>query len=181
MTLTATRPKAANSPEPKKSASISSPAAGVTKAHNRGNSFASSTSRIGSTSSRSINGNFSNTMGYSRPASAMSRPNLSISTRKLNGASVPRPATSLDAHAEDGPSVLGKRKGMQIFTSSPSRSFSCPVGNPKAENLKEPKRSFSWNEARQLVPKEAPGRYADLSKRYSRIEDQPTSPEPQEF
>jgi kinesin family protein C1 len=101
-------------------------------------------------------------MGYSRPASAMSRPNSSLSTRKLNGASVPRPATSLDTHSEDGPSVLGKRKGMQIFPSSPSRSFSCPVGNPKVGNLEEPKRSTSWKEARQRVTKEAPGRYADL-------------------
>jgi hypothetical protein len=51
---------------------------------------------------------------------------------------------------------------MQIFSSSPSHSFSCPVGNPKVGNLEEPKRSTSWNEARQRVTKEAPGRYADL-------------------
>ena len=159
MTLAATRPKSTNPPEPKKSASVSRSATGATKAHTRGSSFASSTtSRIGSTTSRSINGNFSNTMGYSRPASAMSRPTSSLSARKPNGAAVPRPATSLDTHAEDGASVLGKRKGMQPFPSSPSRSFSCPVGNPK-----DPHRSTTWSEACQRVPKAAPGRYADLS------------------
>jgi len=160
MTVAATRSKPANDPEPNKSASVSRPIAGAPKAHTRGNSFASSTmSRIGSTASRSTNGTFSNTMGYSgRPASAMSRPNSALSARKLNGASIPRPATSLDTHAEDGASVLGKRKGMQIFPSSPSHFFSCPVGNPK-----EPHRSTSWSEARQRAPKEAPGGFADLS------------------
>ncbi|OQD70199.1 hypothetical protein PENDEC_c025G00521 [Penicillium decumbens] len=110
-----TRSKPANDPEPNKSASVSRPIAGAPKAHTRGNSFASSTmSRIGSTASRSTNGTFSNTMGYSgRPASAMSRPNSALGARKLNGASIPRPATSLDTHAEDGASVLGKRKGAE--------------------------------------------------------------------
>lgn len=61
----------------------------------------------------------------------MSRPNSSLGARKLNGPSLARPATSLDTHAEDGGSVLGKRKGMP--TSSfffPTRILSCPVGPP---------------------------------------------------
>lgn len=61
----------------------------------------------------------------------MSRPNSSLGARKPNGPSLARPATSLDTHAEDGGSVLGKRKGMpssSLFF--PSRSLSCPLGPP---------------------------------------------------
>ncbi|KAJ5160917.1 Kinesin-like protein klpA [Penicillium canariense] len=107
-----TRPKTANAPEAKRSAPVTRSVVGAPKAHTRGNSYASTMSRTGSTASRSTNGTFSNTMGYgSRPASAMSRPQTSFGTRKLHGASMQRPATSLDHHAEDNAaSVLGKRK-----------------------------------------------------------------------
>ncbi|KAJ5669941.1 uncharacterized protein N7477_005304 [Penicillium maclennaniae] len=119
--LSPTRPKPTNAPEPKKSASASRQPVSATNARTRGNSFASSTTRVGSTTTRSTNGSFSNTMGYgsrpvsamSRPASAMSRPNSSLSGRKTPGASIQRPATSLDTHAEDGASILGKRKGTE--------------------------------------------------------------------
>lgn len=115
----------------------------------------------------------------SRPASAMSRPNSSLSARKPPGASIQRPATSLDTHAEDGASVLGKRKSMQPLPSpSPTRSFSLPVGNPKA-----PYRTASLSEARQWVPKEAPARYADppnsaLPRRPQGLKGIPSFPHP---
>ncbi|KAJ5142375.1 hypothetical protein N7526_003370 [Penicillium atrosanguineum] len=179
--LAATRPKPTNAPEPKKSASVCRQPAGATNARTRGNSFASSTTRVGSTTSRATNGGFSNTMGYgSRPASAMSRPNSSLSGRKTPGASIQRPATSLDTHAEDGASVLGKRKGMQSLPSSPTRS-SLPIGNPNDLH-----RAISWNEARQRVPKEAPGRYADplnsaLPRHPQGLEGNPSFPHPKKL
>lgn len=87
-------------------------------------------SRTGSTTSRPTNGHFSSTIGYgSRPASSLSRPQSSIGSRKLNTPSVPRPATSLDTHGEDGGSILGKRKGMPLISYSPSHASSCPLGS----------------------------------------------------
>lgn len=166
LTLTeATRPRTANPPEPKKSVSVSRPGPGATKAHARGNSFASSTmSRTGSTASRSTNGSFSATAGYgARPTSAMSRPNPSLGARKLNGPALVRPATSLDTNAEDGGSVLGKRKGTHTnFPYSPSRIFSCPTGSPE-----ESHPSSRWIGLPQPAPIagfEAAGACADLSK-----------------
>lgn len=70
-------------------------------------------------------------MGYgSRPASAMSRPQTSLGTRKLHGSSISmsRPATSLDHHDDNAGSVLGKRKGMQRSIFSPTHSPFCPIG-----------------------------------------------------
>lgn len=105
------------------------PPAGAPKAHTRGHSYASSTiSRTGSTTSRSSNTNFSSTIGYGgRPASSLSRPQSSIGLRRPNAASVPRPATSLDTHSEDGGSILGKRKGMLPLSLCLNRP-SCPPG-----------------------------------------------------
>lgn len=87
-------------------------------------------SRTGSTTSRPTNGHFSSTIGYgSRPASSLSRPQSSIGSRKLNTPSVPRPATSLDTHGEDGGSILGKRKGMPLISYSPNDASSYPLGS----------------------------------------------------
>lgn len=97
-------------------------------------------SRTGSTSYRTTNSPFSATVGYgTRPTSAMLRPQSSFGTRKPNGPSVPRPATSLDTHTEDGASVLGKRKGMPISSVFFNSSAFCPV----APTL-EPRPNSSW-------------------------------------
>ncbi|KAJ5316499.1 hypothetical protein N7508_001007 [Penicillium antarcticum] len=120
-TYEATRPKTAN-PETKRPGSVTRQP--TTKAHSRGNSYASSTmSRSTTPASRAANGPFSSTVGPgSRPPSAMSRPNTSFNGRRPVGASIPRAASALDTHMEDtSPSVLGKRKGMRIFSFSPSR------------------------------------------------------------
>lgn len=110
----------------------------TSKAHTRGNSYASSTmSRTGSTASRSITGGFSSTIGAgsTRPTSAMSRPASSIGARKLNGPSIPRPATSMDTRMDDvAGSVLGKRKGMQ-FSYFSCRVVSFPNGSPGGLDL----------------------------------------------
>ena len=109
----ATRPKTAN-PETKRGSVTRQP---TTKAHTRGNSYASSTmSRSTTPASRAANGPFSSTVGPgSRPPSAMSRPQTSFNGRRPVGASIPRAASALDTHMEDtSPSVLGKRKGMRI-------------------------------------------------------------------
>ncbi|CEJ62276.1 Putative Kinesin-like protein klpA [Penicillium brasilianum] len=110
-----TRTKPTSTVEMKRQPPLTRSMVGAPKAHARGNSYASSTmSRPGSTTSRPNNGTLSNTMGYgSRPASAMSRPQTSLGTRKIHGSSISmaRPATSLDHHAdENAGSVLGKRK-----------------------------------------------------------------------
>lgn len=79
---------------------------GTTKTHGRANSYASSTlTRSASAASRPRGPLSSSTMG---------RPNTSMSTsRRPNGYSIPRPATSLDTHEEENSRrVLGKRKGM---------------------------------------------------------------------
>jgi kinesin family protein C1 len=80
-------------------------------------------SRSTTPASRAANGPFSSTVGPgSRPPSAMSRPQSSLNGRRPIGASIPRAASALDTHMEDtSPSVLGKRKGMRIFSLSPSR------------------------------------------------------------
>ncbi|OJJ59068.1 hypothetical protein ASPSYDRAFT_45502 [Aspergillus sydowii CBS 593.65] len=78
---------------------------GTTKTHGRANSYASSTlTRSASAASRPRGPLSSSTMG---------RPNTSMSTsRRPNGYSIPRPATSLDTHEEENSRrVLGKRKG----------------------------------------------------------------------
>ncbi|KAL4941290.1 hypothetical protein BDV06DRAFT_5437 [Aspergillus oleicola] len=78
---------------------------GATKTHARANSYASSTlTRSASAASRTRGPHSSSTIG---------RPNSSLSTsRRPNGYSIPRPATSLDTHAEEtSHKVLGKRKG----------------------------------------------------------------------
>lgn len=136
--------------EPKKAVSSSRPPPSTTKAHTRGNSFSSSTlSHTGSTASRSSNTSLSSTVGYgARPNSAMSRPNPSLAGRKLNGPTFARPATSLDTHAEDGETVLGKRKGMPAFSPiSFSRSLSCSVG-PSVDSYP----SSLWNDGFQPDP-----------------------------
>ncbi|KAJ6090319.1 hypothetical protein N7486_009134 [Penicillium sp. IBT 16267x] len=122
------------SPEPKKQPSVVRPPTTTSKAHARGNSFASSTtSRSGSTTIRGTTPNFSATVGYgARGASAMPRPATSFGGRRLNN-SIQRPATSLDTHVDDNAgSILGKRKGMPSISSSSSilRSFSGPHGSP---------------------------------------------------
>ncbi|KAJ5630889.1 uncharacterized protein N7484_010989 [Penicillium longicatenatum] len=121
------------SPEPKKQPSVVRPSSTTSKAHARGNSFASSTmSRSGSTTTRGTTPNFSATVGYgARGASAMPRPATSYGGRRLNS-SIQRPATSLDTHIDDSAgSVLGKRKGMPSVLSPSSilRSFSGPLGS----------------------------------------------------
>ncbi|KAL4785380.1 P-loop containing nucleoside triphosphate hydrolase protein [Aspergillus varians] len=78
---------------------------GTTRSHGRANSHASSTmTRSVSSASRPRGPLSSSTMG---------RPNTSLSnSRRPNGYSIPRPATSLDAHEEESShGVLGKRKG----------------------------------------------------------------------
>ncbi|KAJ5384103.1 hypothetical protein N7517_002014 [Penicillium concentricum] len=126
----ATRPKTAN-PETRRPGAVTRQASTTTKAHNRGNSYSSSTmSRPTAPLTRATNGSFSSTVGPgTRPASAMSRYQPSFNGRRPVGASIPRAASALDTHMEDAsPSVLGKRKGMLQFSSSPSRIPSCPVG-----------------------------------------------------
>ncbi|GLI80338.1 kinesin-like nuclear fusion protein [Penicillium ochrochloron] len=113
--ISPTRTKPSSVAETKRQAPLTRSMVGAPQARTRGNSYASSTtSRTGSTTTRPNNGTFSNTMGYgARPASAMSRPQTSLGTRKLNGSSMSmsRPATSLDLHPDDNAgSVLGKRK-----------------------------------------------------------------------
>ncbi|KAL2852015.1 P-loop containing nucleoside triphosphate hydrolase protein [Aspergillus pseudoustus] len=79
---------------------------GTTKAHGRANSYASSTlTRSASAASRSRGPYTTSTSGPGQ------RPNSSLSnTRRPNGYSIPRPATSLDTHEEEtGHRVLGKR------------------------------------------------------------------------
>ncbi|KAL2861106.1 putative kinesin family protein (KlpA) [Aspergillus lucknowensis] len=82
---------------------------GTAKAHGRANSYATSTlARSASSASRPRAGfSSSSTIGPGQ------RPNSSLGTsRKPNGYSIPRPATSLDTHEEEiGHRVLGKRKG----------------------------------------------------------------------
>lgn len=121
------------SPEPKKQPSTVRPPPTTSKAHARGNSFASSTmSRSGSTATRGTTPNFSATVGYgARGASAMPRPATSFGGRRLNN-SIQRPSTSLDTHVDDSAgSVLGKRKGMQpVLSSFTLRSSSGPYGSP---------------------------------------------------
>ncbi|KAJ5884400.1 hypothetical protein N7504_011972 [Penicillium tannophilum] len=112
--LSPTRSRAITSPspEPRKQPSSVRPPPTTSKAHARGNSFASSTmSRSGSTATRGMTPNFSATVGYgARGASAMPRPATSFGGRRLNN-SIQRPATSLDTHVDDSAgSVLGKRK-----------------------------------------------------------------------
>ncbi|KAJ5102513.1 hypothetical protein N7532_003042 [Penicillium argentinense] len=123
-----TRPKAPNPTDTKRSGSALRQPTNTTNTHTRGHSYASSTmSRTGSTASRSINAGFSSTIGSgsTRPTSAMSRPNPSVGPRKLNGSSMPRPATSMDTRAdENAGSVLGKRKGEDSLPSY--RLHSCP-------------------------------------------------------
>ncbi|OQD71697.1 hypothetical protein PENPOL_c001G10366 [Penicillium polonicum] len=126
----ATRPKTAN-PETKRPGSVTRQPSTTTRAHNRGNSYSSSSmSRPTAPASRAANGTFSSTVGPgTRPASAMSRHQSSFNGRRPVGASIPRAASALDTHMEDvSPSVLGKRKGMPQFPLSPSRIPSCPVG-----------------------------------------------------
>ncbi|KAJ5513723.1 hypothetical protein N7463_003275 [Penicillium fimorum] len=126
----ATRPKTAN-PETRRPGSVTRQASTTTKAHNRGNSYSSSTmSRPTAPVTRAANGSFSSTVGPgTRPASAMSRYQPSFNGRRPVGASIPRAASALDTHMEDASaSVLGKRKGMLQFPLSPSRIPSCPVG-----------------------------------------------------
>lgn len=77
---------------------------GPPKAHGRANSVASSTTST-RTTSRTANGS-SITRQPARPHSSLAGP------RKHTGPSIPRPATSLDTHEEEpAGSVLGKRKG----------------------------------------------------------------------
>ncbi|KAJ5835393.1 hypothetical protein N7447_001419 [Penicillium robsamsonii] len=126
----ATRPKTAN-PETRRPGPVTRQANTTTKAHNRGNSYSSSTmSRPTAPVTRPANGSFSSTVGPgTRPASAMSRYQPSFNGRRPVGASIPRAASALDTHMEDAsPSVLGKRKGMLQFPLFPSRIPSCPVG-----------------------------------------------------
>ncbi|KAJ5467855.1 hypothetical protein N7475_005607 [Penicillium sp. IBT 31633x] len=126
----ATRPKTAN-PDTKRPGSVTRQPGTTTRAHSRGNSYASSTmSRPTPPVTRSATGSFSSTVGPgTRPASAMSRPQSSFNGRRPVGASIPRAASALDTHMEDtSPSVLGKRKGMLQFSLSPSRIPSCSVG-----------------------------------------------------
>ncbi|KAL5335469.1 P-loop containing nucleoside triphosphate hydrolase protein [Aspergillus crustosus] len=81
---------------------------GTTKTHSRANSYASSTlTRSASAASRPRGPYSSTTTGLG------SRPNSSLNTtRRPNGYSIPRPATSLDTHEEESShKVLGKRKG----------------------------------------------------------------------
>jgi hypothetical protein len=125
----ATRPKTANL-ETKRPGSVTRQPTMTTRAHSRGNSYASSTmSRSTTPASRA--GPFSATVGPgTRPASAMARPQSSFNGRRPVGASIPRAASALDTHMEEtSPSVLGKRKGMLQISSSPSRIPSCPVGS----------------------------------------------------
>lgn len=143
----ATRPKTAN-PETKKPGSVTRQPSMTTRAHSRGNSFASSTmSRSTAPVTRSANGSFSATVGPgARPASAMSRPQSSFNGRRPVGASIPRAASALDTHMEDtSPSVLGKRKGMPQSFLSPSRIPSCPVG------AASPGLDQDWNDISQLA------------------------------
>ncbi|KAL3471965.1 P-loop containing nucleoside triphosphate hydrolase protein [Aspergillus californicus] len=88
--------------------SVSRSVNGTTKAHGRANSYATSTlSRSASAASRPRGPYSSSTMGQ--------RSNTSLNnSRRPNGHSIPRPATSLDTHHEEtGPRVLGKRKGSE--------------------------------------------------------------------
>ncbi|KAL3461581.1 P-loop containing nucleoside triphosphate hydrolase protein [Aspergillus heterothallicus] len=81
---------------------------GTTKAHGRANSYATSTlTRSASAASRPRGPYSASTTGPGQ------RPNTSLSnSRRPNGYSIPRPATSLDTHEEEtGHRVLGKRKG----------------------------------------------------------------------
>ncbi|OQD82827.1 hypothetical protein PENANT_c019G10808 [Penicillium antarcticum] len=122
-TYEATRPKTAN-PETKRPGSVTRQP--TTKAHSRGNSYASSNmSRSTTPASRAANGPFSSTVGPgSRPPSAMSRPNTSFNGRRPVGASIPRAASALDTHMEDtSPSVLGKRKGPEWDQDSRERNM----------------------------------------------------------
>ncbi|KAL2811020.1 P-loop containing nucleoside triphosphate hydrolase protein [Aspergillus granulosus] len=79
---------------------------GTTKTHGRANSYATSTlTRSASAASRPRG-------PYSAPTTGSGqRPNSSLSnSRRPNGYSIPRPATSLDTHEEEtGHRVLGKR------------------------------------------------------------------------
>ena len=141
----ATRPKTAN-PETKRADSVTRQPTMTTRAHSRGNSYASSTmSRSTTPASRA--GPFSSTVGPgTRPTSAMSRPQSSFNGRKPVGASIPRAASALDTHMEDtSPSVLGKRKGMPQISLPPSRIPSCPVGNVPL-GLEQP-----WDGSSQLA------------------------------
>ncbi|KAJ5179945.1 hypothetical protein N7492_003155 [Penicillium capsulatum] len=128
--IPATRPKATNQQEVKRPGSISRPSAGAPNLHTRGNSYSSSTmSRMGSTTTRSTNPSLSSSISYgNRPASSISRPQSSIGSRRPNGTSISRPATSLDTHAEDAGTILGKRKGMEQLSFSFSH-ISCPPGS----------------------------------------------------
>ncbi|KAJ5550335.1 hypothetical protein N7535_001725 [Penicillium sp. DV-2018c] len=125
----ATRTKTTNT-EMKRPGSVSRQPSTTTRTHTRGNSFASSTTTRPAAPARPINGGFSSTVGPgTRPASALSRPQSSFSGRRPVGASIPRAASALDTHMEDtSPSILGKRKGMQQISLSPSCLPSCPVG-----------------------------------------------------
>ncbi|KAJ0416537.1 P-loop containing nucleoside triphosphate hydrolase protein [Aspergillus carlsbadensis] len=81
---------------------------GTTKAHGRANSYATSTlTRSASAASRPRGPYSTSTTGPGQ------RPTTSLSnSRRPNGYSIPRPATSLDTHEEEtGHRVLGKRKG----------------------------------------------------------------------
>jgi hypothetical protein len=141
----ATRPKTANL-ETKRAGSVTRQPTMTTRAHTRGNSYASSTMSR-STTPASRTGPFSSTVGPgNRPTSAMSRPQSSLNGRRPVGASIPRAASALDTHMEDtSPSVLGKRKGTPQISLSPTRIPSCPVGNVP------PKLKQEWNESSQLA------------------------------
>ncbi|KAJ9484409.1 hypothetical protein VN97_g8957 [Penicillium thymicola] len=125
MSMSPTRPKTAN-PETKRPGSVTRQPSTTTRAHNRGNSYSSSTvSRPTAPASRATNGTFSSTVGPgTRPASAMSRHQSSFNGRRPVGASIPRAASALDTHMEDvSPSVLGKRKGPEWDQASREKSM----------------------------------------------------------
>ncbi|XBQ84629.1 kinesin-like nuclear fusion protein [Aspergillus fumigatus] len=113
---------ATQAPEPSRSGTgslpPSRPGTSMGRVHTRTNSHASSTLiRSASTASRTTRTNFSSTVGPgSRPPSHAPRPHTSLAgTRKPNGHSITRPATSLDTHEEEdfAASILGKRKGAE--------------------------------------------------------------------
>ncbi|KAK9570262.1 kinesin-like nuclear fusion protein [Aspergillus fumigatus] len=113
---------ATQAPEPSRSGTgslpPSRPGTSMGRVHTRTNSHASSTlTRSASTASRTTRTNFSSTVGPgSRPPSHAPRPHTSLAgTRKPNGHSITRPATSLDTHEEEdfAASILGKRKGAE--------------------------------------------------------------------
>lgn len=116
---------------------------GTTKAHGRANSLATSAAMT-RTGSRTVNATSSTARQPARSHSSLA------GSRKQPGPSIPRPATSLDAHEEEpGGSVLGKRKGRRqphghfshVTYSLPRRSWT-GVSENSSRNYVRPQTSL---------------------------------------